>query len=130
MKRLTVTAGIIRKNSGILLAQRKKSDFAGGLWEFPGGKLEPGESLRECLRRELLEELSINALIGDFLTEVRHTYDDFHVHLFVFLVPGFSGEILIRDHQRTAWVCAEYLSSYSLLPADIPVAEVLLKRLT
>jgi A/G-specific adenine glycosylase len=88
-----VTAAVIWKNpSEFLVAQRAASGLLGGLWEFPGGKVEPGESLEDCLRREILEELGVRIVVGDRLTVVKHAYTHFRITLYAFHTRIVDGE--------------------------------------
>ena len=82
---MIVVCGIVRKNPGIIICQRKKKPYE-GYWEFPGGKLEKGETKRQCLNRELAEELDIRVSIDRFLTVVSYNYNGINIHLFVICV--------------------------------------------
>ena len=78
---IEVAAGVIFRDSRVLITQRRKDDHLGGLWEFPGGKREPSESYEDCLRRELREELGIEVEVGEVLASLTHAYPDKTVHL-------------------------------------------------
>lgn len=114
---------ILDAGDRILLSRRHADSHQGGLWEFPGGKLEHGESLQQALERELEEELGI--LIGAIspLLEVSHDYGDKQVLLDVWCVRQFSGEAQGREGQPLAWVAADELASYRFPVANEPIVE-------
>lgn len=122
-----VTAAVIERDGKVLLAQRKTGALA-GKWEFPGGKLEPGETPEACLRRELMEELGVDTEIGDFVCSSKFEYKHLPIELLVYRARYLSGEYKLADHAAIAWVKPEDLSSYDLSSADIPVVEVLLRK--
>ena len=128
MKTIDVAAAVIKRGGTVFLTRRGGDESFPGMWEFPGGKIENGETPEECCRRELKEELGIDAEIGEFFMESRHAYSEFTVRLHVYRIPAFTGNITLRNHDEAAWVIPEELQSYSLLPADVPVAEALLKE--
>lgn len=113
-----VTAAVIERNGLVLIARRKKGKKLGEKWEFPGGKLEPGESPRDCLRRELTEELGIDADVGDFLCSVVYRNPEFSFELLVFRVPAFRGEPQLREHDEVRWVRREEVADYDLADSD------------
>lgn len=120
---VNVAAAIIINDSKILIAKRPASKFLGGYWEFPGGKIEAGESPENCLHRELAEELDITVKINTFLTEQTYDYGEFVVCLKVFLCTLVSKKIVLNDHDEYQWVKKDDLLSYKLAPADIPLVE-------
>ena len=124
----TVTAAIIIRDGKVLIARRNPDLTNGGRWEFPGGKIKAGESPRGCLKRELKEELGIDAEIGEFFIESLYRYPEATVRLLVYNIDAFKGEITLSSHDRAAWVQPRDLLAYPLLPADRPVAEALLKE--
>jgi 8-oxo-dGTP diphosphatase len=117
-KIMEVAAGLIFNKGRLLITQRKKSDHLGGLWEFPGGKRESGETFKECLRRELGEELSIIVCVNKLLAEVEHSYPDRKVHLKFFYCSLEAGEPQAIGCQAFAWVRAGELAAYEFPPAD------------
>ena len=125
MEPTIVTAAVLEKEGNILLAQRRENVHQGGKWEFPGGKVRPGERLEDALARELLEEFGIVAEIGEKITVVDHDYEYFQIRLIAFRVSRRSGEIELLDHQHISWVPPGKLLFYDLAPADIPIAELL-----
>lgn len=120
---VSVAAAIITHNSKVLIAKRPMNKFLGGYWEFPGGKIEAGETPEICLRRELAEELAINVKINHYLTEQIFDYGQFVVCLKVFLCTLDGGEIKLNDHDEIKWVDKNQLLSYNLAPADIPLVD-------
>jgi len=121
-----VVAAAIRDGAGrYLIARRAGHRHQGGLWEFPGGKLEPGESVQQGLARELGEELGIAPLAARPLIRVRHRYPDKHVLLDVWRVDAFAGEPEPREGQPLAWAHAEALSEYAFPAANYPIVAAL-----
>ena len=126
-----VMAGVFFEHGRILVMRRAPFMSCAGSWEFPGGKLEPGETGEECLARELREELNITAEIGEFLTDNRHEYEFGTVHLSVYRVRAWKGDIVLTVHDDMRWVPLKELASMpGLLPADVPVARALEKKLS
>lgn len=124
MKR--VAAAVIEKDGLVLIARRKSGDALAGKWEFPGGKLEPGETPEACLRRELREEFGVETEIGGFVCSNEFEYEHFHIELLVYRASHVSGEFRLRDHAAIAWVAPADLLKYDLAGADIPAAKALL----
>jgi mutator protein MutT len=123
-----VTAAIIRREDKVLIAKRKKA-FMGSPWEFPGGKVEKNETLRECLKRELLEELGIEVEIGAFLCSYKHILNcQSAINLYAFEVTHISGEFQLRDHEEIQWVTLEEMEMYNLPDADRMIAKFLSDR--
>ena len=115
-----VVAALIVKNAKVLVCQRTRHQSMPLKWEFPGGKVEPGEDHRDALRRELEEELGILAEIGPLVTTIRHTYKEgpaFELHFF--LVKQFEGEIQNRIFRDVRWVEKAELPAFDFLEADI-----------
>jgi 8-oxo-dGTP diphosphatase len=126
MSELHVAVGVIRNLAGhILLSRRHRGSHQGGLWEFPGGKVEAGESLQQALARELEEELGIVIVIDSCepLLKVRHDYGDKRVLLDVWLVKNFNGEPRGREGQPLQWVPAPRLGDYAFPTANVPIVE-------
>jgi A/G-specific adenine glycosylase len=124
-----VAAGIIWNEDGqVLIAQRPLDGLLGGLWEFPGGKQEPGESLPDCLRRELREELGIEVDVGDLFTVVQHGFTHFKITLHAFTCRYRSGEPQALGVRNWAWVLPADFMRYSFGKADREVIRALEER--
>ncbi|MBA2815733.1 8-oxo-dGTP diphosphatase MutT [Candidatus Pantoea persica] len=119
MKHLQVAVGIIRNaDKQIFLAQRPASSHMTNMWEFPGGKIEPGESTEEALKRELLEETGIEVTHATAIGLADHTYADVRVTLHLFLVEGWRGEPWGREGQPQRWVAQQALVAEEFPPAN------------
>lgn len=121
MKRILVVAAVIRREGRILIAQRPRDKHMGGLWEFPGGKVEPGEPPRQALVRELGEELGIAPADCAPLIRISHDYPDKAVCLDVWEVTAFSGEPHGREGQAVRWVTPEELPGFDFPAANRPI---------
>lgn len=122
-----VTGAIIENDGKILAARRKKDSHLGGYWEFPGGKIEHGETPEECLARELKEELNINVSVGQKLGENTYEYPDRTIKLILYFVEGDFEDIHSDDHQELRWLSIQELDSVAWAPADFPLLEKLKK---
>ncbi len=123
-----VVGGVFYQDGKVLIMRRASFLSWAGWWEFPGGKQEKGESREDCLARELKEELGIEAQVAEFLTENSHGYDFGTVHLSVYRVQSWAGDISLVVHDDMRWVPLKELADFpNLLPADIPVARALEK---
>ena len=127
MKRIEVVAGIIKDGGKIFATQRGYGEQK-GFWEFPGGKMEPGETPQQALARELKEELAIDVNVENFLCTVEHDYPAFHLTMhcyFCTIAGGKAPELL--EHEAARWLNAAELHSVNWLPADIKVVDALEK---
>ena len=115
---ILVTAGILRDGDRILICQRHRSDSYGLEWEFPGGKVRDGEDLKASLQRELEEELSIVAEVGEEVFRLRHRYPDRFVEVIFFSVESYQGAVSNRVFEAVAWAPRAELASYNFLEAD------------
>ncbi len=122
---IPVCAAVILRSGKVLLARRGPGRRHAGKWEFPGGRIEPGETAPVALARELREELGIIAVVGAEAARARHIYDFGEIELIAHLVSKYTGELTLTDHDQVAWVEARRLLEYDLAPADIPIAEVI-----
>lgn len=128
MKTVLVSAvALIDPDGRVLLAERPEGKSMAGLWEFPGGKVEPGETPEVALIRELHEELGIETWESCLapLTFASHSYDSFHLLMPLFVCRKWQGIVHPREGQRLAWVRAADLSSYPMPPADLPLIPIL-----
>ena len=123
-----VTAAVIVSRGAVLIARRKSRGGAEGFWEFPGGSLEEGETLEECLERELAEELGVVAVAGEVVAESRHCDERGALRLIALRATIVSGELSPVAHDEIAWVRPRDLLKYRLAPADIPIAETLIGK--
>ena len=129
MKTIEVVAGVIVDecpdgSKKFLATQRGYGDFKGG-WEFPGGKVEPGEIPQQALVRELQEELTVDVEVGDFITTVEHDYPGRHITMHCYFCKILSGELTLLEHESACWLTKQELRSVNWLPADIAVVEKL-----
>ncbi|GAL07479.1 5-methyl-dCTP pyrophosphohydrolase [Photobacterium aphoticum] len=122
---LLVVAGVIVKDGQYLLMQRFDHASQGGLWEFPGGKVEDGETPEQALTRELQEELAIETHTGAFLADSVFDYGDKVIYLKGYVSHWQSGDIALHSHQAAVWVPLEAIRDYSLCPADYPIVDAL-----
>ncbi|CAI0851128.1 pyrimidine (deoxy)nucleoside triphosphate diphosphatase [Serratia quinivorans] len=121
MKIIDVVAAIIERNGQILLAQRNADSDQAGLWEFPGGKVEAGESQPQALARELDEELGIVASVGRYVASNQWQQSERIIRLHAWQVETFSGELQNRCHSDFVWLAPEQAFDYPLAPADVPL---------
>ena len=129
MKIVEVAAGVIYNPEGeILIAKRADNQHQGGLWEFPGGKIEQGESAQQALARELHEELAIEVRASEPLVRIAHDYTDKSVVLDVWCVTAFSGEARGVEGQPLAWVSVDQLTDYEFPAANEPIIAAVLER--
>ena len=120
-----VTAAIILKDNKVLIAQRAPDDKLAGKWEFPGGKIEPGETPQECLKREIREELDVDIEVADFFGESIYAYQSGTIKLMAFWCKWISGDFTLKVHSQIAWVNHNELDLYDFAPADIPLVDKL-----
>lgn len=122
MKRIEVVAAIIQHGGKVLATQRGYGEMAGG-WEFPGGKIEPGETAEEALVREIREELDVDVAVGRLLTTVDYDYETFHLRMQCFLATIERGEPHLLEHRAAKWLGAADICSVDWLPADVEVIQ-------
>lgn len=126
-KIIRVVAAIIKSINGdnhpiIFATQRGYGDFAGG-WEFPGGKIEEGETPQEALVREIKEELDTVVLVGDLIDTIEYDYPTFHLSMDCFWCEIVSGDLVLKEHEAAKWLKKDELDSVEWLPADITLIE-------
>ncbi|WP_418623529.1 8-oxo-dGTP diphosphatase MutT [Waltera sp.] len=122
MKTIKVVAAIIIHENKIFATQRGYGEFKDG-WEFPGGKVESGETPQEALVREIKEELDIEIEVKDFLETVEYDYPAFHLSMDCFFCTIKSGEMVLKEHEAAKWLTVETLDSVDWLPADQGLVE-------
>lgn len=127
MKTIEVVAAIIHKDNSYLATQRGYGVFE-GMWEFPGGKIEEGESREEALKREIKEELDAEVKIEKLLCTVDYDYPNFHLTMHCYHCSIGDGEIRLLEHQSAKWLTKDELNEVEWLPADIAVLERLLNK--
>jgi mutator protein MutT len=123
LETIDVAAGLIFRQGRLLLARRRPGDHLGGLWEFPGGKREPGETFAECLRRELREELGVEVEVGEVIESVTHDYAARRVRLEFLRCRLLQGEPRALGCQELVWVSAGELRAFEFPAADARLLE-------
>ena len=124
MKQIEVVAAIIHRDGAYFATQRGYGEFE-GMWEFPGGKIEPGESREDALKREIQEELGVDIYIKELLCTTEYDYPTFHLTMHCYLCSVASGEIELREHKSAQWLTAETLDTVEWLPADREIIAML-----
>ena len=128
MKTIQVVAAVLFWQGKVLCVQRAEHEreYVSLKWEFPGGKIEVGESREEALVREIREELSVDIEVSEFLMTVEHTYPDFHLTMHVFKCVLDQGEITLNEHVALKWLSIDELDQLDWAAADIPVVKSLM----
>ena len=129
MKTIQVVAAVLFREGKFLCVQRPVNArvYNSSKWEFPGGKVEVGESREEALVREIREELSVDIEVSEFFMTVEHTYPDFHLSMHVFKCVLDPGEITLNEHVAHKWLSIDELGQLDWAAADIPVVEFLMQ---
>ena len=122
MKTVRVVAAVIRDGGRVFATQRGYGDYK-DWWEFPGGKIESGETPADALKREIREELDTEIEVGDLITTVEYDYPDFHLSMDCFWASVVSGNLLLREHEAARWVSLSDMEELRWLPADVIVTE-------
>ena len=128
MKQIEVVAAIIRKEDKIFATQRGYGDFK-DWWEFPGGKMEAGETPEEALKREIREDLSTEISVDEFLCTVEYDYPKFHLTMHCYLCSLLTEALHLNEHEAAKWLMKDDLDSVKWLPADLEVVEELNKHI-
>ncbi len=124
MKTIQVVAAVIQADRRVFATQRGYGPQKDG-WEFPGGKIEPGETPRQALIREIREELDTEIAVGDKLLQVEYDYPDFHLSMGCYLCAVRSGHLTLKEHESAKWLSMDELDTVAWLPPDREVAEKL-----
>jgi len=124
MKKIEVVAAIIFDQDKILIAQRKTGEFA-GMWEFPGGKIESGETHSMALQREIKEEMEVSISVDNFFMTVDYDYTLFHLTMHCYLCSLKNKNVVLNDHKQIKWVTIDKINNYDWLLADIEVVDKL-----
>ena len=125
MKQIEVVAAVIRKGNKIFATQRGYGDWK-DWWEFPGGKIEPGETSEEALKREIYEELSAEISVDEFLCTVEWDYPKFHLTMHCYICSLLKEALHLNEHEAAKWLGKDEMNSVKWLPADIQVVNKLL----
>lgn len=128
-KRINVTGAVLTDGDKVLAARRGPGKALPGFWEFPGGKIEAGETPEESLARELEEELLCQAAVGDFITTTEYEYDFGIVVLSTYFCTLLEGEPQLTEHEEIRWVPAAELHTLTWAPADIPAVKIIAEQL-
>ena len=127
MKTIHVVAAIICDEDRIFATQRGYGEWK-DYWEFPGGKIEPGETPEEALRREILEELDVDISVGEKITTVEYDYPKFHLSMECFFAKVIAGSLVLKEHESAKWLTVAEYDSVNWLPADQIVIGILQKN--
>ena len=122
---ITVIGAIIQEGNKYLIGRRGPNEKSPGLWEFPGGKIEDGETHQECLKRELKEELNIHAEIGELYSEYVYKYPHISYQLYFYGVNNYTGEFKYNAHDRLEWATPDQFDQYNFLPGDEPLLDTI-----
>ena len=118
MKTIRVAAAVIRKGDKIFATQRGYGDLKGG-WEFPGGKIEDGETPQEALKREIEEELDTEILVGELIDTIEYDYPTFHLSMDCFWCEIVEGKLVLKEHEAARWLDRKTIDNVEWLPADV-----------
>jgi len=124
---IKVVAAVIEQNGKVLIARRRPGKSQAGKWEFPGGKLEEGESPEECLQRELAEEFQITVTVGAYICSTQYRYEHGEIELIAYHVEYQSGNFVLSDHDRIEWISPSDYENYEFSAADVPIVQKLMQ---
>lgn len=128
MKTIRVVAAVIRKDDRIFVTQRGYGEFKDG-WEFPGGKIEQGETPQQALVREIREELETEIRVGDLIDTIEYDYPTFHLSMDCFWCEIVEGSLELKEHEAAKWLDRESLYTVDWLPADVGLVEKIKNKL-
>jgi 8-oxo-dGTP diphosphatase len=124
MKTIEVVAAIIVRDNRMLITRRVGGQFD-GLWEFPGGKIEPNETHEKALKREIFEELNIEISVNNYLDTVNFSYESFHLIMHLYFCNIYSGSIRLNEHSDLRWISSDDKENINWVPADVQVLELI-----
>lgn len=122
MKTIKVVAAVIKRNNKIFVTQRGYGEFKDG-WEFPGGKVEKGETKEEALIREIKEELDTVIKVDSYLDTIEYDYPDFHLSMDCFVCSIVEGNLVLKEHEDSKWIKKEEIDTLNWLPADLVIID-------
>ena len=128
MKTVNVVAAIIRDGNKVFATQRGYGNQKDG-WEFPGGKIESGETPQQALAREIKEELDTDILVGDYLTTIEYDYPAFHLSMQCFWCQIVDGTPVLKEHEAACWLDLEHIDSVDWLPADRTIIDLIKEKM-
>ena len=128
MKTVKVVAAIIRDGNKVFATQRGYGDYKDG-WEFPGGKVEPGETAQQALVREIKEELDTDIAVGDYLTTIEYDYPTFHLSMQCFWCRIVDGTPVLKEHEAARWLDVDHIDSVEWLPADLTIIDLIKNKM-
>ncbi len=128
MRSINVVAAIIRDDNKIFATQRGHGEYKDG-WEFPGGKIEPGETPQQALVREIKEELDTEIVVGELLTTIEYDYPMFHLSMQCFWCKILDGTPVLKEHEDARWLDSEHIGSVEWLPADLSIIRMIKEQI-
>ena len=128
MKTVRVVAAVIRDNNRIFATQRGYGDLKGG-WEFPGGKIEKGETPQEALKREICEELDTEILVGELIDTIEFDYPTFHLSMDCCWCEVVKGDLVLKEHEAAKWLNKNTIDEVEWLPADVTLIDVIKEKI-
>ena len=128
MKTVRVVAAVIRDNNRIFATQRGYGDLKGG-WEFPGGKIEKGETPQEALKREICEELDTEILVVELIDTIEFDYPTFHLSMDCFWCEVVKGDLVLKEHEAAKWLNKNTIDEVEWLPADVTLIDVIKEKI-